>query len=155
MLKAWEVANELEQARIEQAAFEAHTRSLAATACNKSLDDETRLRALLEFDSEIWRRRVGRRESANVDDPADKIGRAKKDAARAMLLRAKAANVARGSVRVRKIVGKLTVVEHGDTVAVNWCAVCGKPIPPSIRGRERQTCSGRCRQALHRARAAA
>lgn len=145
----WEAQREQAEAAAEHGTFMAHMRKLAKIACDKTLNDEQRLKALMQLDAAIWRRRTQRTDGTT--GPDDKVSLAKKAGDRALLLRQKVEAIKRGSNRVWKIVGTMNVIEQPDGV---HCVVCHKSIKPSIKGRQRQTCGEACRQALHRARAA-
>lgn len=166
---AWETERDLTEAAAEQDAFTTRMRKLAATACNVKLNDEVRLKALLTINAEVHRRRTARRDATT--GPADKIAIAKHANDERRMLRDKVEALRRGSIRTRRIVGALAIVEPFDTATVAvthkmpvadgiHCIACGAPLPPTTyksfqRGRQRLTCGGRCRQRMHRAREAA
>jgi hypothetical protein len=131
------VAKQLRDANTEQAAHVARLSALKSTVLDRSLDLETRLRALLEIDSIIWRRRRATTENVS-DDCVDKITRARRDHDARRLERERQARIAAGlSVRgPRKhlkartpTTGAMVCTEPSDSIDVRPpCMRCGSPI---------------------------
>lgn len=143
----------LREAHDDQATFMARVKSLARVACDVSLDDEKRLRALMEIDAAFWSRRVARRDAATGEPDKIKLARAASD--RRRMVRDKAAAIAAGSLRVWKISGALAVTEPADVLRTHKCAHCGAPFTPRERiRREPLYCCPACKTAAYRARVA-
>ncbi len=141
------LANEEHSTRMEKFA------ALKRTALDRTLDKETRLRAVMQIDALIWARRSVITEY-QADTP-DKITTAKREADRRRLVRWRSARIARGlPTRPRRLIGAWRSTEQPDTLASpppGVCIVCGKGFDTLARTRSR-TCSRQCTRTAYRAR---
>lgn len=113
------ISTELRLAGAEHAAWLARMAELRGRALDRSLDREARLLALMSYDAEIWRSRMGRLESA-TDTTPDKIEVAKQNSERRRLDRVKAARIAAGlPIRTRR--NLKTIINHGESAGSQPC----------------------------------
>lgn len=153
-IAAWNIDRQLAWSNFEQQNWRDHMHALARTASDQKLDDETRLRALMEFDSQIWQRRVRPKEQAIGGEPT-KVDLARKAHDQRKLLLARAERIAAGSTRVRKVQGHMRTIEATDAFNTTTCPICQRPFRLSVKGQPGKYCSAGCRQQAYRERQSA
>lgn len=136
----------------ERDAYQSRLMELKTTALDRTLDLEMQLRAFMQIDSAIWKKRVASIHDC-VDGEPDKITASKKNSERRRLARLKAERVALGLPIRRAPIGALHVAEQPDAVRTSFrlCVVCGATIPDG-RTLRATMCSKRCSGAAFRAR---
>ncbi len=125
---------------------------LKGTILDRSLPLEARLRAHMQLDAIIWRRRS----VATEAHEADRITTSKQRAEKRRLARTRAERIAAGlPVRPRRVTGTIRATESADAFGhpPGVCIACGKRFDSAVRLRS-MTCSHACSRALRRARKA-
>jgi hypothetical protein len=146
-----ELSSELRPTRDEHDARMARFAALKATALDRTLSKELRLRAVMQIDAMVWARR--RVTADHVDETPDKIALAKQEAERRRLARQHDERVAKGlPVRHRRINGVWKSVEPGDSFGIppGVCHQCGRGF--DILARRSVYCSALCRRTAYRIR---